>query len=74
LFGFEVARCLSAANPSLDSELSRRIGQSAILAKTGDPDGARQLRERAPSDDRTLIEAFSAHQSQAVAASKDASY
>jgi hypothetical protein len=30
------------------------IGQSAIHAKTGDPDGARQLRERALSDDRTL--------------------
>ncbi|MGD1031827.1 MAG: hypothetical protein ABSA05_11885 [Opitutaceae bacterium] len=30
------------------------IGQSAIHAKTGDPEGARQLRERALSDDRTL--------------------
>jgi hypothetical protein len=30
------------------------IGQSAIHARTGDSEGARQLRERAVSDDRTL--------------------
>ena len=44
------------------------IGQSAIHAKTGDPEGAGQLRERALSDDRRLnpnqiaeIKAFVAH-------------